>query len=234
MDFQTIRKRVALAVQDPLCALLSDAIYGYFVNDAIDDLKAAGWLLPLAEDESTTMATNTYEYDVPASFAFIYQLWEEDDGTPTTYSAPVPDLHWRMSLDASSDPEFHFDPILWSPRSGKTIKVVGQQRPAALSEDEDDLEGGMEPFIRERSVYYAARTLAGMQVTGEHRFADREARAANEPPTRRPAESPDADELRARRLMQVADRAWATSERFLSSYAAEFRVRPSSRHVPGR
>ena len=196
--------RVAWRLRDSAFAELSELEYFYFIQDAYTDLDNAGWLMTLEEDETTTMAASTYEYDVPASFAYVYMLREEDDGTPTTYSIVIPQLHWRIALDASADPEFHFEPHLWSPRAGKTIKVVGQKRPTSLSAKTITVPAGMESFVRERAVSYAAAHLA----QGSSQLAKWRER--------------------------LSETSYLKSEAMLAQHPMEFRVKPSSVHVPGR
>lgn len=233
MDFATIKKRVALSVRDPERALLADAEYGFFVNDAIDDLRNGGWLQPLEEDETTTMAEDTYEYDVPDGFAYIYALITEDADGDYPASYVIPYHQWRIGLDASTDPEFMFNKVQWAPDNGKTIKVIGQKRPAELS-GTDTVVAGMESFIRERAIAYAARAMAQLPAALEARFSTAEAEQSSPPGTRRPPAGEGYEESRSKMLLALSERAWVNSERMFAYHPMEFRVWPSSVYVPGR
>jgi len=196
--------RVSYRVHDRTQAELSAADMLTFLNDAVDDLVAADWLEPLAEDETTTMATDTYEYDVPASFAFIRMILQEDENTAGLYQYVIPRHQYRIALDAAGDPEFHFIKDLWVPVANKKIKVVGQKRPTQGLTGASTIVAGMESFIRERATHYAAGYLAA--GTGE---------------------------LAAHRK-QLAEVAYRNSEKMLSYHPQEFRIRPDSINVPGR
>jgi len=228
-----MKKRVALGVRDPERALLADAEYGFFVNDAILDLRNSGWLQPLEEDETTEMATDTYEYDVPASFSYVYALITEDAEGDYPASYVIPYHQWRIALDASGDVEFHFNKTQWAPDNGKHIKVIGQKRPVELS-GTDTVVAGMEGFIRERAIAYAARALAQLPATLEARFSTQEAEQSSPPGTRRPPSAPNYEESRSKMLLALSERAWANSERMFAYHPMEMRVWPSSVYVPGR
>ena len=60
-----------------------------FINDAAQEARSSGWLLPLEDDESITFASNTYEYNVPASFAYVYMLRIENDTRSRPRSAAI-------------------------------------------------------------------------------------------------------------------------------------------------
>jgi len=198
--------RVAFRCHDTAQTELSAANYLTFVNDAIDDLVAAGWLEPQSEDETTSMADSTYEYNVPAGYAYVYALIEEDRTTSNLYpfGNAIPKHQWRIALDADGDAEFTFDSDLWRPTDGKKIKVIGQKRPSANLAGATSVVAGMESFIRERATHYAAAHLAGGR-----------------------------SELSTSRE-RLSETAWRNSEMMLAQHPTEFRVRPGSVYVPGR
>ena len=232
MTFATLRKRVALLAQDPAMSLMLDDDYGEFINDAVRDLTMAGWLTPLDADTSLTMAAATYEYDVPANFAYVYALLEENDGSAGTYDIIVPQHQYRIGMEATATPQFILDSTLWYPRSGKGFKVVGQRRPATYSADDDTIEAQFEAFLRERSVSMALYFTAGLP---QPHAADYVQEVESDSPTTR--RGPDVQGLASERikvLLALASLRYATSEKMLSYHPQEFRVKPSSRHVPGR
>jgi len=380
MNFGEMKKRVALRVMDPTMKVLDDASYGQCVNDAIQDLKTAGWMLPLDEDVSIILEQGVYVYDVPEDFAYIRRLYLEDDNTdPSTYSVEIIGEHWRIgeedsrnllynkdwsfeagvsyavavSAAVTQDSNYHkygddcakvvtsnavsregfyiewegspytrytvsawflgagggtvvvslwddvtgyqdsnthtlvgtwtqvskaaytgrhsttfrfyvvtnvkqnitfyvdgvrvqqqpavteaapaiiFDSRYFYHTSGYRIKVTGQKRPAELSGDTDLIEAGMEPFIRERAISYAARTMA--MLLPEWGTEQAQAMEGESwPGTRMAPIIPDAEERRSRRLLALSELAWRNSEQFLSEQPMEMRIKPSSTHVPGR
>jgi hypothetical protein len=196
--------RISYRVHDKTQVEISAADMLTFLNDAVDDLVAAGWLEPQTEDESTTMAADTYEYNIPAGFAFIDMIIQEDDSYADRYNYVIPELQWRIALDATADPEIHFDSTLWAPVANKKIKIIGQKRPAQALSGATVIVNGMESFIRERATHYAAAFLAA-----------------------------GGSELQQQRK-ELSEIAYRNSERMLAGHPMEFRVRPSSRHVIGR
>lgn len=203
----SVALRVAARLGDATQAELTAAQYLAFVNDAIDDLAGAGWLEPQTEDESLSLSASTYEYDVPAGFAYIRTIYVADsDGTyPADHE--VPQHQYRLILDASADPEIHFlkdrfDLLI----SGRALKLIGQKRPTQDIAGGATIVSGMEAFIRERAIAYAGDALSAMAAAG------------------------DLAPYRA----EIAKQAWAKSEQMLARHPQEFRVKPNSRHVPGR
>lgn len=233
MNYGDVKKMVALGCMDPLMKILSDGEYGQFVNAAIQDLAACGWLLPLEDDESIILVSTTYAYAVPAGFAYIRELRYEDNSvSPSVYDMVVPFEQWRLTYDGTAAAYIAFDSRLFRFTADDHIKVVGQKRPSELSSDSTALTAGMEPFIRERAISYAARTqsmLLPERGTEQVQAMEGEVPGAFMRPT-----IPDAEERRARRLMGLSERALMTSEALLANHPNEFRVRPGSRNVPGR
>jgi len=235
MDFATMKKRVAMAAQDPLMRQLDDAQYGEMINLAVQDLGAAGWLLPIVEDESIVFVANTYEYNVPADFAYIRSLrYEDDTVTPSTYDYEIPKMHWRLAYIAADTPAIVFDSRLYTFTAGDHLKVVGQKRPTEYTSDSDTIEAGMESFIRERAIAYTARTLAMMPVEGH--VAQAQATEGDTPSSgaRLASILPGAEERRAARLMALSERCLANSERMLAYHPQEVRCKPGSRRGPTR
>ena len=146
--------RVAFRCFDSGYAELSQANYLSFVNDALADLLAAGWVLPLEEDESLTQAAATYAYTIPATFAYISEVRMEG----TAYDESVPKWQWRLGYNAGN-PVLVFDSRWWTPVATKHIKLVGQQRLTAYGTT-TTVHAGVEAFVRERAVAYACAHLA--------------------------------------------------------------------------
>lgn len=149
-----VAARVAFRCFDSGYAELSQANYLSFVNDAVADLLAAGWVLPLEEDESLTQATDTYSHTIPATFAYISEVRVEG----SAYDESVPKWQWRLGYDGAN-PVLVFDSRWWTPTDTKKIKLVGQQRLAAYTTT-GTVHAGIEAFVRERAVAYACAHLA--------------------------------------------------------------------------
>ena len=227
-----LKKRIAFLAMDPTMEVTPDDQYGEFINDAVRDLTMHGWLLPIDEDTSLTMAANTYEYAVPANFAYVYCIYEESDSSPATYDDPVPFHQWRMGEKATATPTFILDSNLWYPRTGKKFLVVGQKRPSTYSSDSTTIEPLFEAFLRERAASYALYFAACFPQPGAADFLQKV--EADSPTPRQRTEHPGFATERSRNMAALANIKMASSERMLTFHPQELRVKPSSRHVPGR
>ena len=199
-----LRTAVALRIHDASKAELSDANLIIVANMAVDDLTVEGIVLPLAEDESLEFAADTYAYSVPATFAYIKELREETAISSGLYPQVIHPTLWRLTIETGTTPIIQFDSTEYDlPAATINLKVVGQQRVAQLS-GSDTVPPGLEAFIRERSVAYAADILAG-----------------------------GVSELSVWRR-GAAEQAWARSLDILRRIPREFRPWPDSRRVPER
>ena len=158
--FDTLKTGVALRCHDSAKTELSDTDYGVLVNQAVDDLAAAGIVLPLAEDESLTLATDDWQYDVPASFAYIKEIRQENAFSGGKYPNSLAPSLWRLTIDTSTTPVIQFDENEFTITNGAKLKIIGQKRVAQLT-GTDTVPVGVESFIRERAIAYAADILAG-------------------------------------------------------------------------
>lgn len=179
------------------------------LNDAAQDAKNSGWLIVLEDDESLEFAANTYEYNVPASFAYVSELRVENTATSTsTWDEVVPDHFWDIRLD-SSVPKFFIHRGFALP-VGKAMKVIGQQRPTIYSSGTtglaETIDPGFESFLRDRALAFAL----GYQATA----------------------NPTLEIDRTR--MALMDRAMVRSEAMLARHPQENRVNPSAVYVPSR
>ncbi len=93
-----------------------------FLNDAVEDLAGAGWVLPLAE-ATITQAATTYTYAVPASFAYVKELRAEDASTANLYNLVIP--YWAWSVSYDTDAKIRLDSRWFTPSAGKKILVTG-------------------------------------------------------------------------------------------------------------
>lgn len=134
-----------------------------FINSAVYEARSSGWLLPIEDDESITFASNTYQYDVPADFAYVYMLRIENDTTsPSTWNEILEHHLWDIRID-DGDPTFfiHRGVALPVPMS---LKVVGQKRLTVYSALATTVDPGVEAFLRARAT---ASALGFISATGE-------------------------------------------------------------------
>ena len=151
---------------------------------------------------STTAATHSTGADILRPLA------------DTTYDYVVPRAYWRIKLQSGgrntttaafgSRPQFVFNSDFFSFTPGTPIQVVGQRRPTVYSAETDALDSGMESFLRERTLVFAARfaSLGGSAVSNMRRA--------------------------------IGQEALALSEQFLRLHPQEFRVAPNSTRIKGR
>lgn len=151
-----IAARIAYRVHDSGQEEVDAAGYLSFLNDAVEDLNAAGWLLPIAEAEVAQTAS-TYEFNIPASFAYIKEVRLE--GASGVYDQVIPYWAWDTTL-ADSTPVVRIDSRRVTPDATKKYLVIGQKRPAAYV-GATTIESGLVGFLRERGVSYAAAYVAG-------------------------------------------------------------------------
>ena len=215
MLFGELKRLVAAKAHDPQQIAISEALYEQFINDAVDDLKSSGWLVPIEEDETTLMVANTYSYAVPADFAYINRLFEEDYGVPGLYDYDIPDNAWRIGYDGGV-PTIIFNSLCWTPTAGSHIKIKGQKRPPKYTTDAAVVEDGFVGFLRARAEAYALMYLAAVPIEEatpeilERRVAIVNARIA------------------------MANVLLMDSERKLARHPQEYRCKPDSRHCPTR
>ncbi len=177
-----------------------------FINRSAEDARGSGWLVHLEDNEATEFADNTWEYAVPATFAYVNSLRVEDDTfTPSMWDQHIPHAFWEIRINASS-PTFYINTRWALPQSGTLMKVIGQQRPSLYTAITETVDLGMEAFLSQRATAYALFYMS--------------------------AGNPSLDIDRSR--LELARTSLALSERLLSNHPQEFRVKPNSKLVPGR
>jgi len=180
-----------------------------WLASATNDARNSGVLFVLEDDESLTFLANTYEYNVPATFAYVrYLLVENTATTPSTWEEAIPLHQWTMREDGGV-PKFIISRD-WPIAVGLKMKVVGQRRPTINSSGAtglaETIDMGLESFYRERVMWMALR----FQATGNQAL-----------------------QMDPKQITQ-AQLAYQTSEAMLARHPGEHRVRPNSRLVPLR
>ena len=151
-----VAARIAYRVHDSGQEEVDADGYLSFLNDAVEDLNAAGWLLPIAEAE-VSQTTGTYEFNIPANFAYIKEVRME--GATDIFDQVIPYWAWDTSL-ANATPVVRVDSRRVTPTTTKKYLVIGQKRPVAYA-GATAIESGLVGFLRERGTSYAAAYLAG-------------------------------------------------------------------------
>lgn len=205
MTVAELLQEVALRLGDPKAEKVTFDRLIVFLNAAARDAANEGWYLHEEEDESITLQSNTWDYAVPSGFAYISEIWVENATTSGLFDYFVPYHHWTVVLDGGV-PKIRFNSRLFSIADGKRIKVVGQKRPTTsyTISTTQNIDVGMESFLRERTTAYAASFLASA--------------------------GPEFDQ----NMFQLSRDAWVISEQLLASHPQQFRLRPNARYVPGR
>lgn len=151
---------ISVHIQDPGHDLLNRAQLLEAINSAAWDALAEEWFLD-TQDETLTTGSADYEYNVPAGLARIHEIWQETTTATAIYSTFVPWHQWEIVVDKLGVPAIHFSRESYSLTTTIDLRLKGQTRPTTeYSEDTDEVDTGMESFIRERAVSYAARNLA--------------------------------------------------------------------------
>jgi hypothetical protein len=203
MDINTMRNDCALMLHDPSFNEISQTQWLAFFRSAAQDARSAGWLLAYEDDESITVDATSYEYTIPQPFAYVEKLLISSHlNGATVYLEELPRPHYEIRLNGNV-PVFAFNTITQLVIA-ESIKVVGQKRPTLYTDAAQEIDSGMESFIRERALYFAFRfTGAGSSELATFRRS-------------------------------MATQCWQTSELYLHRHPQEFRQRPSAQEVPGR
>lgn len=131
------------------------------LNAAARDLRGMNVVIPLQDDESTTIATATYEYAVPGSFAWVHDIFEETGVGTGNYFNWVPWQRWRLKQGGANVPTLWFDDQLFTINAGRRVRILGHARPTdAYVIGTANIDEGLEAFIRERATSMAARQLS--------------------------------------------------------------------------
>jgi hypothetical protein len=132
------------------------ADYIGFLNDAVDDWNGSGGLLRLS-DASTAQVADTYDYSIPATFMYLYEvLIETETGK---YEAVNPDF-WYVDYRTGATPTVHIRRALgWTMDSTLHIMLAGQGHQVYFTGAET-VPAEMVAYLRERGIYHALEYLS--------------------------------------------------------------------------
>lgn len=162
MDVASLKKSIASHLHDPATRAVSDAQLLDFINDAARDAGNAGWLIDL--DRSVIISSqNTDQFTVPANFVYILNIYNNSSPGATR----LEQFYWKLVLTGGT-PKIYLDTRLTSQTNSITIE--GYKRPSTYTSDTDTIDVGIESFLRERALAYAARYMArsGSQIAAQY------------------------------------------------------------------
>ena len=65
---------LSLDIHDPARKTITESMWVSFINQAVRAARNSGWLLPLENAENVELLSQTFEYDVPAGFAYLQSI----------------------------------------------------------------------------------------------------------------------------------------------------------------
>ena len=188
-------------LQDPSHAVVNKTQTVGFINDAAFDAANEGWVLKMDDDVSVTVADGTFEYAVPANFVYIYELRDQTNYTDLNVIHPS---YWK--IEDGVTPVIRFSRDLYDSTTGAgALQIKGYKRPnQAYVAGTGTIDAGMESFLRERAVAYAARNVS------------------------------KGSSGRAQAYVRLAETAWLRSESLMEDQQDLFRPLSYARRVYGR
>jgi len=171
LTIDELRDEISHHIQDPANRLVNRDQLLEFINSAAWDAAASGIVIPLEESESLTLVTGQFDYTVPASFAYIHEIWSETTAATNVYPDIIPWNRWQLVFDGSVS-VIRFSREFFTIVNDLDLKVKGHERPTSeYSSATSNIDAGLESFIRERAVSYAARYMARNSGTQAQQYA---------------------------------------------------------------
>ncbi len=202
LTIEELRDEVGNHLQDPAHFLVNRQQLLEFINSAAWDAATGDWLLP-KDDTSLVTASSTYIFTIPTGFEYIHDIWLESS-TTDQYDERILRNQWRLLL-VGSTASIVFDSVLFTIVTTRNLKLVGHARPTTeYSEDTDNIDAGLESFIRERATAYGARYLARIGGQSSQQYA------------------------------QLFQEAYQTSADMLTNRPEQYQLHLRSRPVPGQ
>jgi hypothetical protein len=132
MTVGELQEALANHLKDPTMRRLYSHQLLEFINSAARDALGVGFYVALEDNESVSLSSSTYDYDVPASFALIHDIWQETTAASGVFDLWIPHNHWHLRYNSSS-PQISFDQDLFSITASRVLKILGQARPSEYS-----------------------------------------------------------------------------------------------------
>ena len=152
MILRELRDQCALMVRDRSYREIDKEEWLLFFQSASLDARNGGWLVHVEDDETITLVNGTWDYEIPAPFVYITDIYLETRDSGVSRYLHRLDM-WKPRLDGgrpiiSFFHDWHLDP-------GRKIKIVGQAKPKIYVDENESIDRGMESFLRERALYFA-------------------------------------------------------------------------------
>lgn len=131
-----------------------------YINSAATDYHDGGWFIPLEDDESLTVVQSAYDYDLPAGFALLEDIYMAVDVNGTDqFLIQIPRGHWGLRRN-SGTVQIHFSSIGLL-ITGKALKLIGQRKVRPWYGDEnEEVDSGMASLLRERAASYMMQVMS--------------------------------------------------------------------------
>lgn len=145
------------------------ADYIGFLNDAVDDWNGSGGLLRLS-DASTAQVADTYDYAIPATFQYLYEVLLE---TSTGKFQVIDPDFWYVDFRTGATPTVHIRRAWgWTPDATLHIEMAGQGHQVYFTGTET-VPAELVAYLRERGVYHALEYLSqgGGSMAASRRIA---------------------------------------------------------------
>ena len=154
-----MQTELSLHLNDVAQAELTAAQLLTFIQSAARDFRSTGWLIRMEDNESLTVLANTPEYNVPATFAYIQDIWMERvvNGV-SQFDIQIPRGHWTPRINGGVPVIFFYTQSALE--TGRLLKIVGQARPTIYTAAGNTIDVGMEYVLRERALSYALMSVA--------------------------------------------------------------------------
>ncbi len=155
--------------------------YNDAINRAIEAAKDE-YLLD-KYDDTTTLVTDTFEYNIPSGFRFINALYVEDKTDADKYydSGYIDDRHWTILHGSTNKLRFYDTHPIGTDTNGQSLRIVGQTIQSILSNDADTCKMPPEFIIWQARAILLANKGKDTEADKAQRIADRERRMMRVP-----------------------------------------------------
>ena len=127
------------------------------INHAIDQVAQDAGLDRV--DETTSLVTSTYQYDIPTNFLYIDNIWVSDSSGNYVNPDPIDWKYWKPVKKSTIIIEFI--PKYYAPVTGRTLRIVGTASPSILDTDTEEC-----PVDPEYIIQAAAALLHQSRIRG--------------------------------------------------------------------
>ena len=127
------------------------------INHAIDQVAQDAGLDRV--DETISLVTSTYQYNIPTNFLYIDNIWVSDSSGNYIDPDPIDFKYWKPVKKSTIIIEFI--PKWYAPVTGRTLRIVGTASPSVLDTDTEEC-----PVDPEYIIQAAAALLHQSRIRG--------------------------------------------------------------------